>query len=193
MKNIEAVKILQNSGKKIFNLSEIKTVLDIEKDNTAYKKIESLIKAEILKRTIKGVYYLTFNPPSDFELANSIYQPSYVSLASALTFYGILVQVPYEITSVSPKLTKKIKFDKKSFTYSHISLDYFWGYQKVEGFLIALPEKALIDSLYFMSLGWISVNYDELFLDEINYKKFLEMSKKIKHPVFHRFLKKIKL
>ncbi|MBC8527318.1 MAG: hypothetical protein H8D22_10800 [Candidatus Cloacimonetes bacterium] len=193
MKNIEAVKFLQNSGKKIFNLSEIKNLLDIEKDNTAYKKVESLIKADILKRTIKGIYYLTFNPPSDFELANSIYQPSYVSLASALTFYGILVQVPYEVTSVSPKLTKKIKFDKKSFTYSHISPDYFWGYQKVEGFLIALPEKALIDSLFFMSLGWISVNYDELFLDEIDYKKFLEMSKKIKNPVFHRFLKKIKL
>ena len=193
MKNIKAIEILQNSGKKIFTLSEIKNILGIEKDNTIYKKVESLIKDRILKRAIKGIYYFTYNSPSDFELANHLYQPSYVSLASALNFHGILVQVPYKITSVTPKLTRESYVNEKTFKYSHISKDYFWGYQKVEGFLIAEPEKALLDALFFMSLGRIIISYDELLLDRIDHEKFSEMTKKIKNPNFHRFLKKLKL
>lgn len=193
MKNIEAVRILKKSGKKIFTLSEIKNLLAIEKDNTVYKKVEVLIKDGILKRIIKGVYYFTFYPPSDFELANSIYQPSYISLSSALNFYGILVQVPYKITSVTPKLTRENNVNEKTFKYSHISKEYFWGYQKIEGFLIAEPEKALLDALFFMSLGRIVISYDELLLDRIDYEKFSEMTRKIKNPNFHRFLKKLKL
>jgi len=193
MKNIEAVRILKKSGKKIFTLSEIKNLLAIEKDNTVYKKVEVLIKDGILKRIIKGVYCFTFYPPSDFELANSIYQPSYISLSSALNFYGILVQVPYKITSVTPKLTRENYVNEKTFKYSHISKEYFWGYQKIEGFLIAEPEKALLDALFFMSLGRIVISYDELLLDRIDYEKFSEMTRKIKNPNFHRFLKKLKL
>ena len=193
MKNIEAVKILKKSGKKIFAFSEIKNLFAIENDNTVYKKVESLIKDGILKRIIKGVYYFTFYPPSDFELANSIYQPSYISLSSALNFYGILVQVPYTITSVTPKLTREIYVNEKTFKYSHITKNYYWGYEKIEGFLIAEPEKALLDALFFMSLGRASLNYDEFLLDDINFKKFREMTQKIKNPNFHRFLKKLKL
>ena len=193
MKNIEAVKILKDSGKKILTLSEIKNLFAIEKDNTAYKKVESLIKDGIIKRIIKGVYYFTFYPPSDFELANSIYQPSYISFSSALNFYGVLVQVPYKITSVTSKLTREINTGEGTFKYYHITEAYFWGYEKIEEFLIALPEKALLDTLFFISLGRASLNYDEFLLDDINFKKFREMAEKIKNPNFHRFLKKLKL
>ena len=136
---------------------------------------------------------MTFNIPSDFELANYLYQPSYISLSSALNFYGILVQVPYKITSVTPKLTRESYVNEKTFKYSHIKKEYFWGYQKAEGFLIAEPEKALLDALFFMSLGRIIISYDELLLDRIDYEKFSEMTRKIKNPNFHRFLKKLKL
>jgi len=101
--------------------------------------------------------------------------------------------VPYKITSVTSKLTREINIREGTFKYSHITETYFWGYQKIEGFLIALPEKALLDTIFFMCLGRASLNYDEFLLDEINFKKFREMTEKIKNPNFHRFLKKLKL
>jgi len=193
MKEIEAVQILEKSGKKIFTLSEIKSLFGIEKDNTLYKKVESLIKDKILTRAIKGIYYLTLNPPSDFELANFLYQPSYISLSSALNFYGILVQVPYELTSVTPRLSRKIKIGERTFKYFHIKKDYFWSYEKENEFLIASPEKALVDTLFLISLGRLFLSYDEFLLDKINKKKFAELSKKIKHPAYQKLILKIKL
>lgn len=193
MKKIEVLQILQKTGKKLFILSELKNLLGIEKNNTAYKKVESLIKAGVLKRTIKGIYYLTSNPPSDFELANFLYQPSYISLASALNFYGMLIQVPYEITSVTPKLSRKIKISEKLYSYSHIAKDYFFDYKKEGDFLIASLEKALSDTLFLISLRKISLSYDEFLLDKIDKKRFYELSKRIKHPAYHKLLSKMKL
>jgi len=194
MKNIEVIQVLQRTGKKIFTLAEIKRILDIKQDNTAYKKVESLIKDKILTRTIKGIYYLNLNPPSDFELANVLYKPSYLSLFSALNFYGVLVQSPYEITSVTPRLSKKINVSDKTFHYFHISKDYYFGYQTENDFLIANPEKSLLDTLFFMCLGRVSIDYDELSLKgNINQGKFKALSEKIKHPAFKNLVKQLKL
>lgn len=193
MKKLKAIQILQKSGKKVFTLSEVKKLLDIKKDNTAYKKIGSLINEDLLTRAKKGLYYLSDDPPTDFELANYLYQPSYISLASGLNFYGILIQTPHEITSVTPKLTKKIIAKEKEFTYSHLTEKYFFGYEKEDGFLIGSPEKVLMDTLFLISLGKLSLDYEEFSLEGIDKKKFKRISKEIKHPAFHNFLKKINL
>ncbi|MFH1979540.1 MAG: hypothetical protein ABII99_00635, partial [Patescibacteria group bacterium] len=43
---------------------------------------------------------------------------------------------------------------------------------------IAIPEKALLDQLYFVSLGRAYLDYDELNLHELSKTKFLNLSKK---------------
>jgi len=193
MKNLEALQILQKTGKRIFTLPEIKNLLDIEKDNSAYKKVESLIRDGVLTKTIKGIYYLSSKPPADFELANYLYQPSYISLSSALNYYEILIQVPYEIFSVTARLTRRVEVNNKLFSYRHISPAYFFGYQKEQDFLIAEPEKALIDTLFLISLGRLTIDYDELLLERIDKQRFKELAAKIKNRAFRKFIARLKL
>ena len=193
MKNLEVLQILLETGKRIFTLTEIKNLLAIEKDNSAYKKIESLIRDGVLTKTINGIYYLTSKSPVDFELANYLYQPSYISLSSALNYYGILIQVPYAITSLTPRLTRKIELNNKLFSYHHISPAYFYGFQKEQDFLIAEPAKALIDTLFLTSFGKFKIGYEELSLARIDKRRFKEYAGKIKNRAFQKFVTRIKL
>jgi predicted transcriptional regulator of viral defense system len=193
MKNLEVLQILQQTGKRIFTLPEIKNLFNIEKDNSAYKKVASLIRDGVLTKTINGIYFLASKPPVDFELANYLCQPSYISLSSALNYYGILIQVPYEITSVTARLTRKVEVNNKLFSYRHIQPAYFSGYQKEQDFLIAEPAKALIDTLFLTSLGKLKFDFDELSLKGIDQQRFKELAGKIRNRAFQKFIERFKL
>jgi len=134
-----------------------------------------LERADILKRVIKGKYLFSFKEINDYELANFLLTPSYISLESALSFYGILAQFPYTITSVTTAKTRKIIYNEKEFEFAHLRRENFFGFVKKDNFLIAQPEKALLDELYFISKGLISISLNELNLSLINKNKLLKM------------------
>lgn len=76
---------------------------------------------------------------------------AYVSFISALHLYGIIEQIPQVVTLASTLHSKTIKTRLGVFNIHQISPLFFGGFRwyKEEGdFLIAEPEKALIDSLY---------------------------------------------
>ncbi len=193
MKKIEASQILQKSGKKIFSTSDLRNLFGVGNSNTLNKQIRGLISANVIMRISKGYYYLTANKPSDFELANVLYWPSYISLYSALNYYGILVQTPQEITSVTTKLATVIEDDGKKFSYSHLDLKYFSDYQKLDRFLIATPEKALIDAMFFVALGRGSLSIEELNVEAINKDKVNELALKISNRAFRKYFASINL
>ncbi|MCX5751249.1 MAG: hypothetical protein NT099_06250 [Candidatus Saganbacteria bacterium] len=85
------------------------------------------------------------------EIAFRLYSPSYISLEKALSVYGIIPEMVYGITSVTPKTTREFRNKFGDFTYRHIKSDLFFGYRedKDRKCLMAEPEKALLDYLYF--------------------------------------------
>jgi len=141
-------KEIYNSGFKLFSLKTLREVLAIEKESTLFKVVKNLLENEVLIKIERDKYLLKESKVSDFALANFIYQPSYISFESALNFYGILSQFPYEVTSATSKKTKEKNFQGKVFTFTHIKKELFWAYQKKQDFIIAFPEKALLDQLY---------------------------------------------
>jgi predicted transcriptional regulator of viral defense system len=173
----------------LFTATDFKRIFQIKKENTAYKILERLTKRGILERLTKRKYLFTFLESNDFQIANFLYFPSYISLESALSFYGIISQFPYQITSITPKKTKIIKTLNKEFSYSHIKLELFFGYEKKEKFLIALPEKALFDYLYLCSKGLRSFEKDDFDLKIIDKEKFLSLFKKTKQEKLIKLLK----
>lgn len=193
MKLDKIIKRLQKSRLKILTLQDLKKLFEIELDNTAYKTAENLVKKDLLLRLKKGLYASSFHPPEDFEIANCLYSPSYISLESALSFYGILSQFPYTVTSITPRKTKKITAGGKEFDYAHIQNKLFWGYTKQNDFLIALPEKALIDAIYFMAKGWRKIDLAELDYSKLNFKKLKKMAQRIKSRSFQKLWKELKL
>lgn len=78
-------------------------------------------------------------------------QRAYVSFISALHLYGIIEQIPQMVTLASTVHTKIIKTAVATYSVHRISPSFFCGfdwYKKEGDFLMAEPEKALIDSLY---------------------------------------------
>lgn len=191
MRIVDIIKIIRKSGVKIVSLSDLRKLLDIEKDNTSYKIAEKLVAEKFLLRLKKGVYLSAFNPPDSFEIANAIYTPSYISLESALNYYGVLPQFPYSVTSVGPKKSKKVFIDEKEFEYVQISHKLYWGFIREGQTVIALPEKALLDMIYIASKGLRRIAFDELDYSALNKSDFHKMCQGIAYLPFLNKLKEI--
>jgi predicted transcriptional regulator of viral defense system len=76
---------------------------------------------------------------------------AYVSFVSALHLYGIIEQIPQVVTLASTVHTKTIRTEIGVFSVHKIAPEFFDGFDWYKGphsFLIAEPEKALVDSLY---------------------------------------------
>lgn len=98
--------------------------------------------------------FLDFNPHDKdyFFIANKIYEPSYVSLESALSFYSIIPEEVYEVTSITTNKTNNFSTHFGKFTYSAVSPDLFFGYKLINyeprNLSIASLEKTILDYLY---------------------------------------------
>lgn len=109
-------------------------------------------------------------------IAFNLYQPSYISLEWALFKYGLIPEIVFNPTSVTAKTTRTFKNSFGLFSYRHLKKELFFGYRKVSAnnqiYLIAEPEKALLDYLYLNSSKIKTPeDIEELRFNEIEIKK----------------------
>ena len=110
-----------------------------------------------------------FSREKKYELANLLQVPSYISLVSALDYYEITTQMQQDfIESIVLKRTKEIKIAQTYFNYTKIKNNLYFGFQKVDQFFIARPEKALLDSFYLMSLGHYQLDFTALDIGKLD-------------------------
>lgn len=88
-----------------------------------------------------------------FYIANRIYRPSYVSLHTALAFFGLIPESVVQVTSVSTLKTASFQNPFGTFSYHSVRPALMFGYdtrpmQGGRSILFAKPEKALLDLLY---------------------------------------------
>ncbi len=178
---IEIIRLLKDKQIGLFSLTDFERLFNINNNNTLYKKIARLEKKKLIKKLIKGKYYFLFNTTNDFTTANYLYQPSYLSLESALSFYGIITGFPYKITSITTKKSRAFDIDHKEFQYSQIAANLFWGYEKKDDFLIAEKEKAFLDYLYFYLKGLRNLDWREFDLKEIDKRRLINYSRRFKN------------
>lgn len=114
-------------------------------------------KKGLLLKIKKGMYILNENDrkvfPSRFFFANQIIWPSYVSLESALSYYGLIPERVEDVTSVTTKKTSSFNAPLGEFVYRHLKTEAFKGYRSFKDeagleIFIAEPEKAVVDFLY---------------------------------------------
>lgn len=178
LSTIGVIKLLQSQKTPLFSLNDFARILGIENRRTLYKKIQRLEDKKIIQRLIKGKYRFLLSTVNDFTLANFLYRPSYISLETALSFYGIITAFPYQITSITIQKTRSFDIDGKEFKFSRISPALFWGWEKKEDFLIAEKEKALLDYLYFGLKGIRDFDLDEIDTTEIDRQKLLSFARR---------------
>ncbi len=87
-----------------------------------------------------------------FAIAGRMYTPSFVSLESALSFYGLIPETVLSVTSVCTRKTRRINSPLCTFIYRSVQPEFFFGYEAKKGrkhrFLMASPERAIVDLLY---------------------------------------------
>ena len=104
-------------------------------------------------------------------VANRIYAPSYISLHSALSFYGMIPEEVVQLTSVTTLKTAKYENAFGTFYYQNVKPSLFFGYEiktmpNGRGLWFATPEKALLDLLYLNPYYKTERDMEELRLDE---------------------------
>ena len=133
-------------------------LLDLLKDyKRPFDKISELVKNELLTPVKRGLYVagnrLRIERPGTFLLANHLHGPSYVSLESALAYYGMIPERVYETTSVTTASTKTFSSAVGRFSYQHIPLPYYSfgitiaALSPRQSVQMASPEKALCDKI----------------------------------------------
>ena len=173
------VKKIYQSNLELFTT---KTLHDLLGSNvskaTFFSMLARLTRQNILQKLERDKYMLVGGRAHDFSIANFLYEPSYVSLEAALNFHGVLSQFPYEVASMTTRKPVTKTIDEKTYRYARIKRSLFWGYEPIQGFLIAQPEKALLDLLYLMSKGLAIVHTDELELSKLDKARFTLYAKK---------------
>lgn len=157
---------LKEKGISLFVYSDLFKFFNLSSESTAKSLLYRLKKAQIIKSLARGKFCFNFSShtPSDFAIANFLDTPSYVSLESALSFYGLINQFPYQVTSVTLGKTKTFQFNQKKFSFTHLRSDYFTDYVQKDDFLMATPVKAIFDFIYLVYKGSRSKNNLDLLI-----------------------------
>jgi predicted transcriptional regulator of viral defense system len=120
---------------------------------------------------LAGGYYIladqTINENYLFRVANQIYQPSYISLESALAYYEIIPETVLGVTSISSRKTRHFETDWGVFSYRSVKPEYMIGYRVREitpgcRYIIASLEKTVLDYLYLHAEIHSITDFEEL-------------------------------
>jgi len=105
---------------------------------------------------IRNGYYCFSDQSHDknlqYYISNRIYRPSYVSLESALAWYGFLPEAVFQTMACTTRKPQRYETPRGIFVYRHLKSELYFGYRLIEWkrwrLAMAEPEKALIDYLY---------------------------------------------
>ncbi|MBL4729783.1 MAG: hypothetical protein JKY28_00025 [Sulfurimonas sp.] len=116
-----------------------------------------MVKKEDIIRLKRGIYIFNQKYQDSFidkiSVANMLYVPSYVSFEYALSYYGLIPERVYEVTSASIRAKRTYETSIGRFSYRRVPLKAFsvgidWLYdEELGGRLIATKEKALCDKV----------------------------------------------
>jgi predicted transcriptional regulator of viral defense system len=197
MKWIDFSEKLLRLGLPVFTLREALRFLGLGYD-TGRMQISRWVKMHYLMRLKNGLYVLKGpldrGEVSEYYIANRLYAPSYVSLESALSFYNLIPEIAFSVTSISSKPTRKFLVGQTSYVYRSVQPRFFTGYviekQKGLSIRIAEKEKAVVDYLYFTIIEKTSP-LERLSLKGLNRKKMRAYASLVKEEKLIFLIKKL--
>jgi len=147
--------VLNQFGIIPFDTAALKAALDDYK--SPKDKITTLEQSGLLIRLKRGLFVVApmvhSQPLSKELIANHIYGPSYISLQTALSFYGLIPERVHTVCSMTTKRSSSFINPLGNFDYITVPAAYFAIGIRQEivnnnyAYLIATPEKALCDMI----------------------------------------------
>jgi predicted transcriptional regulator of viral defense system len=146
---------LRKKGVTVFSPQDLQHLLGASEIALRFLLTRAVKRGDVLKLR-RGLYGLSAHTPSELEIANLLYRPSYISFTFALSYYHIIPETVYAITSATTRTTATFSVLEKRFVYHRNKRVAFTGSsaEKINNRTIWLaePEKALVDTLYFVAL-----------------------------------------
>ena len=121
------------------------------------RQLDRWVKSGRVVQLRRGVYLLAAPyaavPVHPFAIAGALDRASYVSLHSALAYYGMIPEYVPVTTSVTTRRPHQLDTPRGRFLFRHLVPRRLFGFAEVEvardqRVLLARPEKALVDLLY---------------------------------------------
>lgn len=137
----------------VFTTTEL-TQLSGKSASAVVQALNSLQKQGVIFKVYRGIWANTEDERFNvFNVVPFLFKEhrAYISFISALHFYGIIEQIPQIIMVASTGHTRTIKTSVATYHIHRIHPYFFKGFvlnKATQEFLIAEPEKALVDSLY---------------------------------------------
>ena len=132
------------------------------------------VKNGLMVRIKKDIYVLVekferLRFEEQMRLANIIQVPSYISLSTALSYYGITTQIQQNyIESISLKKSHHRLVNAIEFSFKKLSRHLYNGFVKQDSVFIAIHEKAIVDALYFVSIGRYAIDFSAIDFSAFN-------------------------
>lgn len=173
---------LRNIKKFYFGYEELARALGIS-EASARVTASRYAKMGLLVRIKRNLYILdaswrTATREQKFQISNLGETPSYISLMTALEYHGVSTQMQRSyFEAIALRRTKTILVGETVFNYMKVAPELYFGFEKMEGFFIAAPEKALLDSAYLASFGRYSVDFPSIDPDKIDKNRIENMSR----------------
>lgn len=155
------------SGRLVFDVQQLANL--IGKPRPVARVYSSrLVERGMAQRLMRGRISFTEN---EFIIASQLYEPSYISLDSALLYHHVKEQIPKNVQCVYPG--NSIKLNDLGIVYHKIPHKMFFGYRRygTEGsyIMVADAEKALLDGYY---LGTFSLNQLAEYSSGLNFRDY---------------------
>ena len=169
-----------------------------------YRQLSRWRQAGKIYQLRRGLYCLAppFQKvkPHPFLVANRLLPGSYISLQSALAYFGMIPEYVPMTTSVTTSRPVHLETPLGSFDFRHIQVDFFDGYRFVDlgenqRAFIATPEKALLDLVYLEPGGDEPDYLTELRLNNLgrlDWKLLEQLARKLEKPKLMRAIAAIR-
>lgn len=186
---------IKKIGRPVFTTHEL-VAFSGKSPSTVVQSLNRLIKVGLLVKIYRGVWAAPGSRAiSPFEIIPYLFprRRVYVSFITALHLHGIVEQIPQVITLASTAHTSVLRTQAGVFSVHQIAPAFFDGFDWYKGeghFLIAEPEKALIDSLYLSSRRKKQFgSFPELdFPPEFSFKKAVRWIERIPEKKIRRYV-----
>jgi predicted transcriptional regulator of viral defense system len=153
MNRIPVLKYIKQVNRRIFATHEIHAVSGKSLSATV-QGLNYLERQGILVKIRRGLWMEKgAEPQSPYQIIPFLvpHHRAYLSLLSALHLYGIVSQIPQTTMLSSTAHSQTIRTALGTFAIHRIAPEFFFDfdwYKKTGAFLVASPEKALLDCLY---------------------------------------------
>jgi len=150
---MDIVGLLHRHDLRVFSTTDFRTLTGLS-PSAATQALRRLAQRELVLRLKRSVWInrlADVNPHETLPFLTAPW-PSYVSLYSALSQYGVVAEIPHVLYGVTSGPPARYKTSIGDFSLHHLPSRLIWGYEsRREGrasYLIAEPEKAFLDLVY---------------------------------------------